>query len=112
MPTIQQVHPPEFLTNLSLALMNENFIGQIIAPPIPVSRWVDRIPVYDNGTFMSAPTPADARRNSMSPALTTHIVSPIRIIIAYLTLLALLFLMLSELTKIFLLTWILTPLYL
>jgi hypothetical protein len=72
MPTIQQVHPPEFLTNLSLALMNENFIGQIIAPPIPVSRWVDRIPVYDNGTFMSAPTPADARRNPMSPALTTQ----------------------------------------
>jgi hypothetical protein len=60
MPDLQDVHVATLLTNISVALMNTNFIAERIAPAISVDKVTDKYAVYDNGTFLSGGSAQDA----------------------------------------------------
>lgn len=48
MPEPQQVHIDAALTNVSLAYRNNDFIAELIAPPVPVRKQSDRYYIYDS----------------------------------------------------------------
>ena len=47
MPEVQQVHIDAALTNVSVAFKNEDYIADMIAPPVPVRKQSDRYYIYD-----------------------------------------------------------------
>lgn len=47
MPEVQQVHIDAALTNVSVAFRNEDYIADLIAPPVPVRKQSDRYYIYD-----------------------------------------------------------------
>jgi hypothetical protein len=61
MPSLQDIHIATLLTNISVALMNKNFIGELVAPPLPVDKVIDKYAVYDNGTFLSSGKPSELK---------------------------------------------------
>jgi hypothetical protein len=48
MPEVQQVHIDAALTNVSVAFRNEDYIADLVAPPVPVRKQSDRYYIYDN----------------------------------------------------------------
>ncbi len=48
MPEVQQVHIDAALTNLSVAYRNNEFVADLIAPPVPVRKQSDRYYIYDS----------------------------------------------------------------
>ncbi len=47
MPEVQQVHIDAALTNVSVAFRNEDYIADLVAPPVPVRKQSDRYYIYD-----------------------------------------------------------------
>lgn len=48
MPEVQQVHIDAALTNVSVAYRNEDYIADLIAPPVAVRKQSDRYYIYDS----------------------------------------------------------------
>jgi hypothetical protein len=53
MPTLQQVHIDKFLTNVSLAFKNEEYIADKVLPVLPVNKRTDKYAIYDPSTFLT-----------------------------------------------------------
>lgn len=66
MPALNTLHVDGFLTNLSLAYMNPNYVADQIMPPVPVEKRSDKYPVYDISTFLrGSGLDASGRPNSL-----------------------------------------------
>lgn len=52
MPPLSAVHIDRALTNISIAYMNDTFVADLVAPPLPVDKESDKYFVYDREAFL------------------------------------------------------------
>jgi hypothetical protein len=64
--TPNQVQDNRFLSNVSLQYKNDEYIGELLMPPVPVGQLAGQYPTYDKRSRLAAPDDSMAGRSKSS----------------------------------------------